>query len=181
MAVMEWPFAQADAREELADKLEALYRVMGARGKVRQKRSRPLRAQLVVSCPKAAIALETGTPGAPRLFEVALHQLDCTLLAGSQNSRQLQSGAGPIAIDVSCPANLRHNERVYPSSGPRFRWLTGHEPCPGSQASERRWCLSPGSCRPLWPRSTSRTPGPVLRCLWPAHPRQQRWRSRQTC
>ena len=116
-----WPFAQVDAREELAEKLEALYRVMGARGKVRQKRSRPLRAQLVFSCPKTAVALETGTPEAPRLFEVALHQLDCTLLAGSQNSRQLQSGAGPISIDVSCPANLRPIQRVHPSSEASLR------------------------------------------------------------
>lgn len=86
---------------EVAEKLDAVYHVLGARGKIRQKRSRPLRAQLSVSCPKVSVILETGTQGQETLFEVAAHDLNCTLLAGSNNTRQLQSGAGPISADVS--------------------------------------------------------------------------------
>lgn len=84
----------------MAEKLEAVYRVIGARGKVRQKRSRPLRAQLTFSCPKASLMLETSSEAKLTLFEVATHELNCTVLAGSHNSRQLQSGNGPISVDV---------------------------------------------------------------------------------
>lgn len=90
-----------DSSEILCKKLEAVYHVMGARGKVRQKRSRPMRARLTVRCPKTAIRLETGTHSNPMCFQAAMHKLDLQLVAGSQQLQQLQSGAGPISIEVS--------------------------------------------------------------------------------
>ena len=86
--------------ELVCDKLESVYQIMGAKGRVRQKRSRPLRAKLTVRCPKFAIRLETGTESSPMCFEAAMHKLDLQLLAGSQQHQQLQSGAGPISIEV---------------------------------------------------------------------------------
>ena len=77
-----------------------MYRILGARGQVRQKRSRPMRARLMFSCPKVSIVLESINAEPATLFEVAMQQLECSVLAGSQKSRQLQSGTGPLQIDV---------------------------------------------------------------------------------
>ena len=85
----------------LAMKLEAIYQIMGARGKVRQKRSRPLRAQLAVRCPKISVQLDTGNEAQTSSFEVAMHKLNLELLAGSQQHEQLQSGAGPMSVEAS--------------------------------------------------------------------------------
>lgn len=89
-----------DDHELLSSKLDAVYQIMGAKGKVRQKRSRPLRAQLFVRCPKISVQLETGTDAQSTCFEVAMHRLDMQLLAGSQQHEQLQSGAGPMVLEV---------------------------------------------------------------------------------
>lgn len=70
--------------------------MVSARGKL--KLSRPLRARLELSCPKASIQLE-GVGGSS--FEVSTHQLQCSLLAGNPQQGQLQSGTGPLSIDVS--------------------------------------------------------------------------------
>ena len=91
---------QGEVGWELAEKLEAVYQVMGARGRVRQKRSRPLRAHVRVRCPKFSIQVETGTPAAPTHFQVAMHTLEGRMLAGSHQHRQLHSGAGPITLEV---------------------------------------------------------------------------------
>lgn len=92
---------QNDRPEILAMKLEAVYQIMGARGKVRQKRSRPLRAQVAVRCPKISVQLDTGNEAQTSSFEVAMHKLNLELLAGSQQHEQLQSGAGPMSVQAS--------------------------------------------------------------------------------
>ncbi|KAK9808775.1 hypothetical protein WJX72_003363 [[Myrmecia] bisecta] len=95
--------------KEMAGRLKAVYGVLEAKGVIRQKRSRPLRAQLSLYCPKLCIVLQ-GLPdtsskqGAPALFEVAAQQLRCSVLAGSQQRRQLQSGSGPVLVEASCYA-----------------------------------------------------------------------------
>ena len=100
----------ADIGTELAQSMAAVDTVLLARGMVRQKRSRPLRAQLQLHCPKVAVVFEnSGMPGGgsswgtaalgPRLM-VAAKELRCTVLAGSHESEQLQSGAGPLTVQV---------------------------------------------------------------------------------
>lgn len=89
-----------DRPDILGVKLEAVYQIMGAKGKVRQKRSRPLRAQLAVRCPKISVQLDTGNEAQTSCFEVAMHKLNLQLLAGSQQHEQLQSGAGPMSVEV---------------------------------------------------------------------------------
>ena len=84
----------------LSDKLEAIYQIMGAKGKIRQKRSRPVRAHLSVRCPKLSVQLEIGSDAHATCFEVATQALNMELLAGGQQHEQLQSGAGPLSIEV---------------------------------------------------------------------------------
>ena len=51
---------------ELAESLEAISNVLAARGRVRQKRSRPLRARLTVTCPKVCLGYVSFVTG-PRM------------------------------------------------------------------------------------------------------------------
>ena len=102
----------SNSTEVLGSKLDAVYQIMGARGKVRQKRSRPLRAQLSVRCPKISVQLDTGNDSQSSCFEVAMHKLDMQLLAGSQHHEQLQSGAGPMSIEVISISKNRFSSHV---------------------------------------------------------------------
>ncbi|KAK9809768.1 hypothetical protein WJX73_004442 [Symbiochloris irregularis] len=99
---------RAAVGEELHQGMVAVDAVLLAQGVVRQKRTRPLRAQLQLQCPKVAVVFEhsgvlhgapPGVPG-PQLV-VSARQLHCTVLAGSHES-QLQSGAGPLSLEASC-------------------------------------------------------------------------------
>ena len=105
----------SDISEELATCMGNMDKVLMAQGVVRQKRSRPLRAQLQLHCPKLALALEkyvpsttstsaNGASSAGAELMVAAKELRCTVLAGSQESEQLQSGAGPLTVQVGCPS-----------------------------------------------------------------------------
>lgn len=92
--------------EDLRKGMVSVDAVLLAQGVVRQKRTRPLRAQLQLQCPKVAITFENSKllPGLPdgasaTQLVVAARQLHCTVLAGSQES-QLQSGAGPLSLEV---------------------------------------------------------------------------------
>ena len=85
--------------ELLALRLEELFQVISAKGKVRQKRSRPLRAKFDFSCPKISVHLHSGSEILPTIFEVALHELNSKVLAGSPN-QQMSAGTGPVAVEV---------------------------------------------------------------------------------
>ena len=56
-----------DAGEELVAAFEAISNVLAAQGRLRQKRSRPLRARLTITCPKVP-------PEAGRTNGVIWHQ-----------------------------------------------------------------------------------------------------------
>jgi hypothetical protein len=63
-----------------------------------------MRAQLALRCPKLSVMLRA-PPGGPHaaaapVFEASLQQVGASLTAGSQSGEQLQSGAGPLTIEV---------------------------------------------------------------------------------
>ena len=93
----------------------ALCKVLAAQGVVRQ-RSRPLRAQLHFHCPKFTLALENRKAASPNRaggvgpqLMVAAKELHCTVLAGSQESDQLQSGVGPLSVQVAVSTCMLDN------------------------------------------------------------------------
>ncbi len=72
---------------------------------------RPMRAQLALRCPKLSVMLRAPPGAGPfraatPVFEASLQQVCGVLAAGSQAGEQLQSGAGPLTIEVSqtCPS-----------------------------------------------------------------------------
>lgn len=62
---------------------------------------RPMRAQLALRCPKLSVMLRAPA-GALQLpvFEASLQHVAASLSAGSRLGQQLQSGAGPLSMEV---------------------------------------------------------------------------------
>ena len=96
-------------------RLTAIYSILNAKGTVRQKRSRPLRAQVVLDCPKMAVRIE-GRPDArvPALFELAAQQLQ--VCRGFGVPQYLIRGTSPLegkqpakALDSQCFSRGRLN------------------------------------------------------------------------
>lgn len=65
---------------------------------------RPRRAQLTLRCPKLSVMLQapvnSAAPAVP-VFEASLQQVCLALAAGTQAGEQLQSGAGPLTLEVT--------------------------------------------------------------------------------
>ncbi len=82
--------------------LQSVYQILLARGTLRQKRSRPFRAQIDAYSPKASLVLPGPIVNGQQLplCTVSLTQLSCKMLAGSQSARQLHSGAGAVFMQV---------------------------------------------------------------------------------
>ena len=88
--------------EDLESKMQAVYQILQAKGTLRQKRSRPFRAHIEAYSPKASLVLPGPVVNGQQqpLCTVSLTQLACKMLAGSQTSRQLHSGAGAVIVQV---------------------------------------------------------------------------------
>ena len=85
---------------------------------------------------QVGIALEVRIPGTTQsaAFVVAAKELRASILAGSQVRHQLQSGAGPLTVQVgqdvlpccqpSMPAGAAPETIVLMTTTPRCRWLS---------------------------------------------------------
>ncbi len=120
--------SQADRLADLRERFIAVHDVLSSRGTVRQHRSRPLRAKLVLSCPKVAVLLllpkdtlciplahprrTSPSPAASRttsfeerncdVLEVSVHHIQWQAQAGSERAARVQSGTGPLSFEVRC-------------------------------------------------------------------------------
>ena len=99
----------AAKRQEVVGRLTAIYSILNAKGTVRQKRSRPLRAQVVLDCPKMAVRIE-GRPDArvPALFELAAQQLQVWWGFGVPQNRQILITVVQGTSHLEAPSQQTH-------------------------------------------------------------------------
>lgn len=85
-----------------ADKLSAVWTILGTQNIVKQQRAQAQRAQIGLYCPKVAVMLESWvTDTLPARFEVAAQELAVKFQSGSQfGSASQQASPGPVTLQV---------------------------------------------------------------------------------